>query len=139
MVVENVIIETDSAGNGSFRTGKIAPDELTRYDFVIVAEEVKPHAFTGPDTINKVAGNRWEGHIEDRRGAVTLDFEGMKSLDIEKCPDSETDIRFIVNGESKGVRDSIHVEPPFPWVKAGVGVAGVAIATGFIGRWLDWW
>jgi len=26
-----------------------------------------------------------------------------------------------------------------PMVKTGVGVVGVAVATGFIGRWLDWW
>jgi len=26
-----------------------------------------------------------------------------------------------------------------PMVKAGVGVVGVTVATGIIGRWLDWW
>jgi len=34
----------------------------------------------------------------------------------------------------------VEVEAPMPmWQKAGIGVAGVAIATGFIGKWLDWW
>jgi len=26
-----------------------------------------------------------------------------------------------------------------PNVQMGLGIAGVAIATGFVGRWLDWW
>jgi len=139
MAVENVFIETDSAGNGRFMTGQISP-KATIYDFVIVAEEVDPRAFGGPDTINKVAENKWEGHVKDYKGRVSLIFEGMESLNIEKNPDSETDIRFVVNGESKGVKDSIHVEPPMSMaVKAGIGVVGVAVAAGIAGRWLGWW
>jgi len=112
MVVENVLIETDPAGDGRFRTGTVAPeDKWTKYDFVIVAEKVETHAFGEGDRINRVAKNRWEGHVEDRAGAVGLEFEGMKSLDIEKCPDSETDIRFLTNGKDKGKRKKFKIEP----------------------------
>jgi len=109
MPVENVIVETDSAGNGKFETGKLS-SEGTIYDFVVAAENVEAKYFGGADTINKIAENKWEGHVEDYKGAVQLLFEGLKSLEIEKSSGSETDIRFVVNRESKGKRRKFKIE-----------------------------
>jgi len=37
--------------------------------------------------------------------------------------------------------DAIDVRPFLerPMVQAGLGIVGVAVATGFVGRWLGWW
>jgi len=123
MPVENVIIDVNTEGDGEFRTGRISP-EGTFYDFVVVAEKVETRFFGGSDEINKVAENKWEGHVEDYGGAIRLDFEGIKSLDIEKVSESKTDIRFVVNGKSKGKRKKFKIEPvmdrpiPFALVRA---------------------
>jgi len=47
-----------------------------------------------------------------------------------------------VNEVTEGTVFTLPGWQPFwerPTVKAGVGVIGVTVATGIIGRWLDWW
>jgi len=141
---ELVKVDVSWRGNGKMRTGTVT-DKLVAYRFEIVADEVTPHAFgyiddpSKADYLERIAERKWEGIVRDLRGAVTLEFQGMDYLKIDKMDKSEVNTRFVVNGQDKGIKNSIRVEPPFPVKEAAIGTAAVAIATGFVGRALDWW
>jgi len=112
MPIENILIEVDPEGNGRFETGRLTNLRAV-YDFVLVADEASEKRFVDPDTFNKVAENRWEGHVEDAKKGVRVNFRGLESLDIEVLlEESDVDgIRFVVNGESKGKRKKFKIEP----------------------------
>jgi len=56
--------------------------------------------------------------------------------------EATNEVDFYLNDDLVARGKSYTYEMPAlrrPLVKAGLGVAGVAIATGLIGKWLNWW
>jgi len=116
---------------------------------------------TAPEThfIRKVAPGEWL--IRDAHGAAAdlVQVENLSKVVVERIPLEERETLTVVKNpdlppgnnparDGEKVGEITEKDLPFtvyssplqrPMVQAGIGVAGVAIATGIVGRWLDWW
>jgi len=88
--------------------------------------------------------------LKNKRGWDGITVNGkVKSLHLEQKPTPDlpnqpanTPINLFVNGELVDTGKSLTWPKPLlerPAVQAGLGVVGLGVATGFIGRWLNWW
>jgi len=82
----------------------------------------------------------WDG-ITVNGKVKSIDLKQKPTPDLPNQP-ANTPINLFVNDELVDTGMSLTWPKPLlqrPAVQAGLGVAGVAVATGFIGRWLGWW
>jgi len=129
---------------------KIGPEGWDRYSVMnkkgktkarIITDKrvLEGHFFDDSELIEIPEG--WKVETSKMGGGLS-DFAAIEfpwdRIEVE----ATNEVDFYLNGDLVARGKSHTYEMPLlrrPLVKAGLGVAGAAVATGFIGKLLDWW
>jgi len=130
--------------------GKIEKGKWFRYRLTVEAERV--------ENID-MDPREWENReVKDGKVVITGNVRAWDSVRAINITSARCEVRegsdipsfnVVYRYREEGIRETLatmqkdytwYVNPwANPMVKAGVGIAGVAVATGIVGRWLDWW